>query len=121
MKDITILINLLLRIVFAYAFASQLQADKREDEYSRVQEVNFSWANSIYNKTIDRIVTLHQVSEHGQIHGMGTGFFIEKNLIATCYHVVGDSHHIQATLSDNTVIPSLGVESADKLLDIFLE
>ena len=118
MKNITILIKVLFRMVFANAFASQLQADQTEVEYSSRQEVNFSWANEIYTKTIDSIVTLHQVGEHGQIHGMGTGFFIEKNLIATCYHVVGDSHHIQATLSDNTVISILGVESADKSMDV---
>jgi len=118
MKIITFLINNLFRIVFANAFVFQLQADQTEVEYSSRQEVNFSWANAIYTKTVGSIVTLHQVGEHGQIHGMGTGFFIEKNLIATCYHVVGDSHHIQATLSDNTVIPILGVESADKLLDV---
>ncbi|MCF6255034.1 MAG: serine protease [Gammaproteobacteria bacterium] len=59
-------------------------------------------SGEIYKKSIESVVTVVSLDKDNKILMTGTGFFAKhKNLIATNYHVIKNTHHLKIITSDD--------------------
>ena len=50
--------------------------------------------------------------------GLGSGFVVAKDMVATNYHVIQDANNVVVKFRDGTILPSHGMLFADNKLDI---
>ncbi len=65
------------------------------------------------------IVTVRQIGRDGDRRGIGSGFVVgAEGLIATNFHVIGESRPIEIEFPDGAVFPVTGIHSWDRHFDL---
>jgi regulator of sirC expression with transglutaminase-like and TPR domain/S1-C subfamily serine protease len=70
------------------------------------------------NKTKPSIVVILHTGRQGKAAGLGTGFVVGEGLIATNFHVIGESRPITVQFPDGTKHDVISVHASDRHLDL---
>ena len=74
----------------------------------------------IARETRPSLVTITHDSRPGRADREGSGFFVEKGLIATNLHVIGEARRIQVTTSDGRELTVKSIHASDRKMDLAL-
>lgn len=100
-----------MRRVFIFCFSSLLLF------YSSL----FSQGNIVAKKVMPSVVLIVVEDSYGQMVGLGSGFFVSTNLIATNFHVIeGAAKGYVKLINSNKKINIDGVAGVDKVNDLVL-
>src|SRR5688572_9144339 len=66
----------------------------------------------------DSVVVISQFGRDGKEEGVGAGFAISSNLVATALHVIGESRPVSVRLADGKQLEAAEVHAWDRKLDL---
>ncbi len=76
---------------------------------------------SIAQKCMPSVVLLQMEDQYGRPTGVGSGFFVREDIIATCYHVIKGAHRGTVKLvGRDTLMTIVGVVAVDVQRDLAL-
>ena len=64
-----------------------------------LEPVEASNAKMIYKEVKDSIIVVKNFDSENKIVGLGSGFFVRPNVVATNYHVLENASHVTIKLS----------------------
>src|SRR5688572_4641096 len=69
-------------------------------------------------KTRGSVVVISQFGRDGKEEGVGAGFAISSNLIATALHVIGESRRLSVKLASGKELDATEIHAWDRKLDL---
>ena len=73
---------------------------------------------SVIAKSRDSVVVISQFGRDGKEDGVGAGFAIASNLVATALHVIGESRRITVRLANGKELDASEIHAWDRKLDL---
>ena len=73
---------------------------------------------SLVAKYRDSVVVVSQFGRDGKEEGVGAGFAISSNLVATALHVIGESRRVSVRLADGKELDATEVHAWDRTVDL---
>lgn len=109
----TILKTLILGIYLTLTFSCNNV--ERNKELKVDEEKQILNASEIYSKTVNATCTIHTDL------GLGSGFFVESNIVVTNYHVIENIRFAKISLNEpSKTIKVIGIIGVDKINDLAL-
>src|SRR4030095_6261008 len=69
-------------------------------------------------KSRDSVVVVSQFGRDGKEEGVGAGFAISSNLVATALHVIGESRRVSVRLANGKELDATEVHAWDRAVDL---
>ena len=73
---------------------------------------------SLVAKSRDSVVVISQFGREGKEEGVGAGFAISSNLVATALHVIGESRRVSVRVANGKELDATEVHAWDRAVDL---
>src|SRR5258708_28835858 len=91
---------------------------KRQTRPEDVESVPTKSIEALTTRAMASIVVLRHFDREGKEDGLGTGFIIASNLVATSLHVIGEARPVRAQLPDGRTVPVKQIYAWDRKFDL---